>query len=175
MYCSDLIEIKRIVLVMFLRKIRTSFDCVKYLNLFVLYFVCSFTLFSSTAIFERDRLLYYKLNDCKWSVSCVHCCWPRCLGAGVSPPLVTITSPLASVECWQCRQADVRAVLSPAVPPHHNITVRLEPGESWKIDSPESMSSVLLNLTDLISVVKWNPCQVLTQWLTPVLATASCL
>ena len=35
MYFSDLIEIKRIVLVMSLRKIRTSFDCVKYLNLLV--------------------------------------------------------------------------------------------------------------------------------------------
>ena len=31
----------------------------------------------------------------------------------------------------------MRAVLSPAVPPHHNITVRLEPGESWKIDGPQ--------------------------------------
>ena len=65
MYFSDLIEIKRIVLVMSLRKIRTSFDCVKYLNLLVL--MCTFTFISSTvrAIFERDRLLYYKLNDCK--------------------------------------------------------------------------------------------------------------
>ena len=173
MYCSDLIEIKRIVLVMFLRKIRTSFDFVKYLNLFVLYCVCSFTLFSSIAIFERDRLLYY--NILSWmTVSEV---WSLLLpgpwlGAGGWALHWLVTS---SVECWQCRQADVRAVLSPAVPPHHNITVRLEPGESWKIDSLESMSSVLLNLTDLISAVKWNPCRVLTQWLTPVLATASCL
>lgn len=132
MYCSDLIEIKRIVLVMFLRKIRTSFDFVKYLNLFVLYCVCSFTLVSSIAIFERDKLLYY--NILSWmTVSEV---WSLLLpgpwlGAGGWALHWLVTS---SVECWQCRQADVRAVLSPAVPPHHNITVRLEPGESWKID-----------------------------------------
>ena len=96
-FFSYLIEIRRIVLAMSSRKIRTSFEFVKYLNLFVLCILCLqlYSIFHSSN-FERDRLLYYKLNDCKWSVSCVHCCWPRCLGAGVSPPLVTITSPLAS-------------------------------------------------------------------------------
>ena len=89
MYCSDLIEIKRIVLVMFLRKIRTSFDCVKYLNLFVLYCVCSFTLFSSTAIFERDRLLYYNILSWMtvsevWAVFAV-AAWPRWLMMGGEP------------------------------------------------------------------------------------------
>ena len=96
-------------------------------------------------------------------------------GPGWAPPLVTTRHSPGSVECWQCRQADVRADLSPAVPPHHNIRFRLEQCESWKIDNRHSklsvsMSGGLLNLTDYQCEVKpW----VLTQWRTPVLAPAS--